>query len=139
VIFGDFETGGQCGGVVEAPRRRENHHNPTHHVSRSHATKNRPPSKSCQYPAPFPAFLHFFFTSAPSTVHCSLFNVIQITVSENSPFFGVQSHETNQHHRFFFACGCAFHHECSKNQEKHAETQAIGDSFALNVVFRVGL
>ena len=40
--------------------------------------------------------LHFL------TVHCPLSTiVIQITVSTNSPIFGVQSHETNQHDRFF--------------------------------------
>jgi hypothetical protein len=34
--------------------------------------------------------------------------VIQITVSKNSPIFGVQSNETNQLDRFFICCESAF-------------------------------
>ncbi len=45
-----------------------------------------------------PSLLPYFFTAFLSTVHCALFtaltalftaSVIQITVSENSPLFGV--------------------------------------------------
>ena len=38
-----------------------------------------------------------------SLPHCSLSFVIQITVSNNSPIFSVQSHETNQLHRFLIS------------------------------------
>jgi len=42
--------------------------------------------------------------------------VFQITVSTNSPIFGVQSHEINQHHRFFICMWkCLFHQiQCKK-------------------------
>jgi hypothetical protein len=38
----------------------------------------------------------------------SLLNVIEITVSTNSPLYFVQSNETNQLGRFFFACESVF-------------------------------
>ncbi len=52
------------------------------------------------------AFFHFsltrfFYSCRLPSVVCQLLHVIQITVSTNSPIFGVQSHETNQHDRFF--------------------------------------
>ena len=56
------------------------------------------------------SLLHFFTSSlffCPlSTVHYPL--VIQITWDINSPLFGVEPHETNQHDHFLFACGSAF-------------------------------
>jgi len=47
--------------------------------------------------------------------------VFQITVSTNSPIFGAQSHETNQHDRFFICMRkCLFHQIQCKNTRKQA-------------------
>ena len=111
MTFGDFATGGRCGGVVEAPRRRENHHNPTHHVPPPVT-----PRKTVHHQKvvnTLPCSLLFFTFSSPALRPLSTVPLFTAQRDSNHgeqklPLFGVQSRETNQHHRFFFACGCAF-------------------------------
>ena len=51
----------------------------------------------------FSSLLHSF-TSSPHFSLRPLSFVIQITVSANSPIFGVQSHQSKAHDRFFLQC-----------------------------------
>jgi hypothetical protein len=73
-----------------------------------------PPSFAMFTNSPLQLSLLHSFTSSLfhfSLALCPLPFVIQITVSKNSPIFGVQSHETNQHGRFLFACESALFHQ----------------------------